>query len=403
MSSVNETLKKAQSLQKELVQIRRHLHTQPELGFHEHETARFVGDKLAGLGLKTKSGIGKTGVSADLGKKAGPTIAIRADMDGLPIEEATRHAFQSKNSGVMHACGHDAHMSCAIGAATLLSGQLDELQKQHGGNIRVIMQPSEEFADDEGYSGAYRMIEDDVLNGVSAIIGLHMDATLPTGKVGIAPGPVMASAQHFMVKIEGVGGHGAFPENTIDPVVIGSQIVQAVQQIISRRISALEPAIVSIGSFHSSSTRGNVISDSVTLRGTLRSFNDQVHKKLQDELERACSIAEVMGGKHEITYVNAYPPTVNDVEVTKIVREAAVDTIGEENIVHITPKCWSEDFSMYQKLVPGCFFFLGAEMANDRRTHHTANFDIDESSLYIGSAVLAEAAKRLIPVLARRV
>jgi amidohydrolase len=402
MSSDNQTLRKALSLQKELVQIRRHLHTQPELGFHEHETARFVAGKLDGLGLKTKSGIGKTGVAADLGKQEGPTIAIRADMDGLPIEEATHHAHLSKNPGVMHACGHDAHMSCAIGAATLLAGEFEENQKQFGARIRMIMQPSEEFADDEGYSGAYRMIEDDVLKGVSAIIGLHMDATLPAGKIGIAPGPVMASAQHFTVQIEGVGGHGAFPENTIDPVVIGSQIVQAVQQIISRRISALEPAIISIGSFHSSSTRGNVISDSVTLRGTLRSFNDQVHKKLQDELERACSIAEVMGGKHSISYVNAYPPTVNDVEVTKIVTEAAIDIIGQDNIIEITPKCWSEDFSMYQKLVPGCFFFLGAEIANDRRTHHTANFDIDESSLYIGSAVLAEAAKRLIPVMARR-
>jgi amidohydrolase len=402
MSSPSQNLKDAQSLQKELVQIRRHLHSQPELGFHEHETARFVAGKLDSLGLKVQSGIGKTGVVADLGQGQGPTIAIRADMDGLPIEEAIHNKYQSKNPGVMHACGHDAHMSCAIGAASLLTGDFDQQEKQYGARIRMIMQPSEEFADDEGYSGAYRMIEDDVLNGVSAIIGLHMDASIPAGKIGIAPGPVMASAQHFTIQIHGVGGHGAFPENTIDPVVIGSQIVQAIQQIISRRISALEPAIITIGSFHSSSTRGNVISEGVTLRGTLRSFNETVHEKLQEELERACSIAEVMGGRHEISYVHAYPPTVNDVAVTAIVRKAAVDTIGEDNIIHVTPKCWSEDFSMYQKIVPGCFFFLGAERHNDPRTHHTANFDIDESSLYIGSAVLSEAAKRLIPFLSQR-
>jgi len=402
MSSANDTLNNARSLQKELAAMRRHLHSQPELGFQEHETARFVCDKLEKLGLDVTNGIGKTGVVGNFGVGRGPTIAIRADMDGLPIDEATTTDYYSKNQGVMHACGHDAHMSCAIGAASILTPHIKQVQAQYGARVKMVMQPSEEFSDEEGYSGAYRMIEDNVLDGVSAIIGLHMDASLPAGKIGIAPGPVMASAQHFEVKVHGIGGHGAFPENTIDPVVIASQIVQAIQQIISRRISALDPAIITVGSFHSSSTRGNVISDTVTLRGTLRSFNETVHAKLQQELERACSIAEIMGGRHEITYVNAYPPTVNDPDITAVVRSAAVDAIGENNVVHIDPKCWAEDFSMYQKIVPGCFFFLGAEKENDRRTHHTANFDIDESSLYIGSAVLAEAVKRLIPFMAQR-
>lgn len=383
-------LDQAKSLQDEIVELRRHLHSEPELSFHETKTAELAANKLDSLGYKIKRGVGKTGVTADLGK--GTMVAIRADMDGLPIDEANKKGYTSKNKGVMHACGHDAHVSCALAAAKILAKESPELN----GSIRMVMQPAEEFADSDGKSGAYRMLEDDALNGVGAIIGLHMDATVPAGKVGIIPGPVMAAADSFTVTIMGKGGHGAYPETTVDAVVVASQVVQCIQQIISRRISALEPAIITIGSFHSSSTRGNIISESVTLEGTFRTFNKEVRKQIMEELDRACSIARVLGGDYKIDYELGYPTTVNDPEITAVMREAAIDLIGAENVLAIKPRCWSEDFSMFAETVPGAFMFLGAEIEGDRRSHHSDTFDLDESGLWIGTAVLAETAKRLI-------
>ncbi len=240
------------------------------------------------------------------------------------------------------------------------------------------------------------MLEDDCLNGVSAVIGLHMDANIEAGKVAIMPGPVMAAADGFTIKIKGVGGHGAYPETTIDAVVLGAQVVQAVQQIISRRISALDPAIITIGSFHSSSSRGNVISEEVVLEGTFRTFSEPVRKQIIEELEKACSIARMLGGDYEIHYEMGYPTTVNDPEITNIMRGAAIDLIGAQNVLTVKPKTWSEDFSMFAEKVPGAFMFLGGEIKGDRRLHHSPTFDLDESGLYIGSAILAETALRLV-------
>ena len=200
--SNSSVLEQAKNLQNEIVELRRHLHSEPELSFHETKTAELSANKLEGLGYKIKRGAGKTGVIADIGK--GTMVAIRADMDGLPIDEANQKAYTSKNKGVMHACGHDAHVSCGLAAAKILAKESPDL----GGSIRMVMQPAEEFADSDGKSGAYRMLEDDALNGVGAIIGLHMDATIPAGKVGIIPGPVMAAADGFTITIIGRGGHG---------------------------------------------------------------------------------------------------------------------------------------------------------------------------------------------------
>jgi amidohydrolase len=388
--SNSSVLEQAKKLQPEIVDLRRHLHSEPELSFYEHKTAELAANKLDGLGYKVKRGVGKTGVTADIG--TGTTVAIRADMDGLPIDEATQKSYSSKNKGVMHACGHDAHVSCALAAAKILSGEKQELN----GRIRMLMQPAEEFGDQEGKSGAYRMLEDDALAGVGAIIGLHMDATIPAGKVGIIPGPIMAAADSFTVTIQGRGGHGAYPETTIDAVVVASQVIGCIQQIVSRRISALEPAIITVGSFHSSSTRGNIISDHVTLEGTFRTFNKDVRKQIMEELERACAVARALGGDYKLEYELGYPTTVNDPEITQIMREAAIDLIGIDNVLAVKPRCWSEDFSMFAEVVPGAFMFLGAEIEGDRRSHHSDTFDLDESGLFIGTAVLAETAKRLI-------
>jgi amidohydrolase len=390
MSKDTTVLTQAGQLQDEIVKLRRHLHSEPELSFHEHKTAKLAADQLSTLGYKVKEKIGKTGVIADIG--AGTRIAIRADMDGLPIQETNEQPYRSKNAGVMHACGHDAHVSCGLAAAKILAGRPGEL----GGSIRMLMQPAEEYGDDESKSGAFRMIEDGAMEGVSAVIGLHMDANLPAGKVGIIPGPCMAAVDGFTIKIKGLGGHGAYPETTIDAVVLGAQVVQAIQQIVSRRISALDPTVVTIGSFQSSSTRGNIISEEVTLEGTMRTFNKDVRAKIMEELERACSIARILGGDYSITYELGYPTTVNEPGVTEVMRQAAIDLIGIDNVVAVKPKTWSEDFSMFGEIAPGAFMFLGGEIAGDRRMHHNANFDLDESGLYIGTAILAETAKRLI-------
>jgi amidohydrolase len=380
-------LQPAKQLQNEIVDLRRHLHSHPELSFQEHETAKLVAKKLSELNYKIKTGVGKTGVTGDFG--SGKAIAIRADMDGLPINELNNVQYRSKNNGVMHACGHDAHVSCALAAAKMLSGNAQK------GKIRMVFQPAEESADEEGKSGARRMLEDDALNGVSAIIGLHVDASIPAGKIGLISGPTMAAVDLFRVKVFGKGGHGAYPETTVDAVVLGSHVIQAIQQVVSRRISALDAGIVTVGSFQSSSVRGNVISDHVDLEGTIRSFNLDIRKKLMEEVERACSVAKALGGDYQLNWEFGYPTTVNNPDVTAIMRQTAVDLIGEENVLEIRPRTWSEDFSMFAEVVPGSFMFLGVEIDGDRRSHHSPTFDINESGLYVGSAVLAETAQRL--------
>ncbi|MBI5175043.1 MAG: M20 family metallopeptidase [Candidatus Obscuribacter sp.] len=382
-------LHQAKSLEGKLIEMRRHLHEYPELSFHEHKTAALMKEKLDSYGYKTKAGVGKTGVIGDLGKD-GPVIAIRADMDGLPIDETNPNKYISKNKTVMHACGHDGHMACGLTAAQMLS------ETELPGRVRMVMQPAEEATDSDGKSGAWRMLEDNALDGVSAIIGLHADASLKAGQVGIISGPAMAACDGFKVTIKGKGGHGAYPETTVDPVVIGAQVVQAIQQIVSRRVSALEPAIITIGAFHSSSTRGNIISDYVELEGSFRSFSQTVREHIIAELDKACSIARALGGDYKIDYELGYPCTVNHPEITEVMRQAAIDLIGKENVIAVQPKTWSEDFSMFAEKVPGAFMFLGAEIENDTRSHHSPEFDLNESGLYLGSAILAETARRLM-------
>lgn len=388
MTKTMTVIDQARELQKEIVELRRHIHMHPELSFKEHETSKLAAERLKELGYDVKTGVGVTGVVADLGK--GKTVAIRADMDGLPVAEINAVPYKSKNEGVMHACGHDAHVSCALAAAKILTRQ------QLPGRIRMIMQPAEEDVDAEGKSGAFRMIEQGAMEGVSSVIGLHMDASIPAGKVAIQPGPVMAAADGFRIVIHGKGGHGAYPEATIDAVVIASHVIQAIQQIVSRRIAAVEPAVVTIGSIHSASTRGNVISDRVELLGTIRSFSESVRKKLIEEVDRACSVSRALGGDYETDYEMGYPATVNDPSVTSVLRETACELIGEENVITVPPKTWAEDFSMLAQAAPGAFMFLGCEIEGDRRAHHSPNFDINESGLYIGTAILAETAQRLL-------
>lgn len=346
-------LAEAKLKQSDIVSLRRHIHQHPELSFQENDTAKLAAEKLRALGYETKTGVGKTGVVGNLG--TGYTVAVRADMDGLPIQEINGTDYQSKKPNVMHACGHDAHVSCVLTTAELLAkAKLD-------GCVRILMQPAEEYSDSEGKSGAKRMIEDGAMKGVSAVIGLHMDASLEAGKVAILTGPTMAAADVFKITILGKGGHGAYPETTIDAVYLSSLVIQAIQQIVSRKVSALDPAIITVGSVKSSSVRGNVISESVELLGTLRSFNKDTRTKLMDELHKACSLTRNLGGDYKLEWELGYPATINNAAVAAIMRQAATDLIGAENIVNIPPKTWSEDFSMLAEEAPGAFMFLGGE------------------------------------------
>ena len=388
-TATKSMLERARELQQEIVETRRYFHRHPELSFQEHETGKVTAAKLKELGFAIKTGVARTGVVGNMG--SGKIVAIRADMDALPIDEANKAAYVSSVPGVMHACGHDAHMACGLAAARLLSSE-----SSLPGALRMIMQPSEEDVDAEMKSGALRMIEEGVMDGVSAVIGLHVDASLPAGKVAIMPGPVMAACDIFRITIIGKGGHGAYPETTIDAVVLAAQVINAIQQIVSRRIAAVEPAVVTIGSMQSSSVRGNVISETVTLLGTIRSFNAQTRKKLIEEVDRACSIARALGGDYTTEYELGYPATVNDPQTAEVMKKVACELIGPENVVTLPLKTWAEDFSLLAEAAPGAFMFLGAEISGAQRSHHSPNFDLDESGLFIGPAILAETAKRLM-------
>lgn len=388
MSTKSTVVENARDLLPEIIKDRRYLHENPELSFAEFETASFVSKRLSDLGYAVKEKIGKTGVTADIG--TGTTIAIRADMDALPIEESNKASYASKKHGVMHACGHDAHVGIAMACAKLLAKDKPQ------GRIRMLMQPAEEYGDEEGISGAPRMIEDGALEGVSAAIGLHVDASLPAGKVGILAGPTMAAVDEFVITVKGKGGHGAYPEKTVDAVVLASHVVLAIQQIIARRVSALDSAVVTVGAIKSSSTRGNVIAEDVELIGTFRTFSQQVREHIMKELEAACGVAKALGGDFEIRYYLGYPTTVNNPEIAGIMQSTAIELLGKENVVEIAPRTWSEDFSFFANQVPAAFMFLGVAIEGDLRSHHSPDFDIDESGLYVGAAVLSQTARRLI-------
>lgn len=388
--SFSRFIERAKELQPEIVQLRRFLHQHPELSFAEVETAEFAAARLEEMGYCVRRGVGRTGLVADLGSGE-RIVAVRADMDALPVQETNQTDYASQKPGIMHACGHDAHMSCLLAAAKMLSQE-----SNLPGRIRIIFQPSEENSDSEGKSGAFRMVEQGAMEGVSAVVGLHVDASVPSGKVAIMPGPIMAACDGFKLTILGKGGHGAYPENSIDPIVIAAQVVTAIQQIVSRRISALEPAVISIGSIHSSSSRGNVISDNVVLLGTIRSFSKSVRAKLLEEIERTCSLSRALGGDFILEYQVGYPATVNDETVSMIMKQAACELIGAENVISIPLKTWSEDFSLFAKAAPGAFMFLGVEMDDYRRCHHSPDFEINESKLYFGPAILSATAMWLL-------
>ena len=383
-------LNRAQAIADQIIGWRRFVHQHPELSFQESETARFIAQALQEMGIQVQTGVGKTGVVGRLGSGS-PVIALRADMDALPVEEKTGLPFASQTSGVMHACGHDAHVACLLGAAKLLSETPPER-----GQVRLLFQPSEESPDDEGMSGAMRMAEEGVMDGVDAVVGLHMWNDVPAGKVALSPGPQMASAGRFQASIRGRGGHGALPHHTIDPIVLAAQAILALQTVVSRRLDPMDAGVVTVGTIHGG-TKDNIIPEYVEIAGTLRSLTPEVYQQLKDEVVRTLGVVRALGGDFEIEFGKDYAIVRNDPVLTAVVTQVAIDLLGPEAVLPAKPVMLGEDFGVLAEHVPGCYIRLGGGFPGQPlRNYHDAHFDVDESALPIGTSVLAETALRYL-------
>jgi len=381
-------LAKAKSIEKQIVQWRRDFHMHPELGFTETRTSAKVAEVCEKLGYRVRRGVGRTGVVADFGS-GNPVIAIRADMDALPILEANQVPYASQNAGVMHACGHDSHTAMALGAASLLA------EEKFPGTVRFLFQPSEEVGDAEGISGAPRMIADGAMEGVDFVIAQHVDVTGPVGTISIEAGPASGGVDSWFGKIIGRGGHGAKPETTVDPFFITAHVIFALNGIVSRRLNPFDPAVVSIGSVNGGFTE-NVIPDHVSLTGTLRYTDGKVQKLIHAEIKRAFEVARTLGGDYELKFEIGTPPMVNSPIAAKLIHAVGVDLLGKENVVPSDKTLGAEDFGCFMEHVPGAMFTLGVRIEGDPRTAHNPHFDIDEKALPIGTAVLAETALRFL-------
>ncbi len=375
----------------DVVAVRRHIHANPELAFEEHKTSAFIASKLTQYGIPYKI-MAKTGIVAFIeGKKADKVIALRADMDALAIHELVESPFKSKNEGIMHACGHDAHS-----AMLLLAGRvLNEMRHNLDGSIKLIFQPSEEALP----GGAKVMIEEGVLENpkVRHVIGQHVLPTLDSGFVGYRAGKYMASSDELYLKVIGKGGHGATPDLNIDPVLIASHIVVALQQIVSRVAPTNIPTVLSFGKVEAKGGM-NIIPDEVNLGGILRTFDEEWRKKALEKITTlATSLAESMGGKCEVKIVKSYPVVDNDEELTKNCILFSKEFMGSRKVTELEPRMTAEDFAYYGQKVPSTFLRLGTKSRGKEVTNlHTAQFEIDEDALYHGMGNLVYVAFRTL-------
>ena len=382
-------LEESRQIEHEIVKNRRHIHSHPELSFEEQATARYIAEQLEEIGLTVKTGVGGEGVVAEIGR--GRTIALRADMDALPIEEINDASYRSCNSGVMHACGHDAHSAILLGAARIISKN-----PPSKGRIRFVFQPAEESCNKDGLSGASLMLNSGAFDDVEAVVGLHVFPDLPTGTIALRSGPFLAACSRFDIRIQGNGCHGAFPQEGLDAVVLASHVIQAIQTIASRRKSALEPAVITVGGIKSNTYTSNIIADSVDLTGTIRYFLDKTETLIREELERCCKVVESLGGTYILDYTRENPPLSNHEQVSDIVRSAAEAIVGKEAVFPAPMEMGAEDFSFISARLPSCFFALGAGIEGSKRKLHAADFDIDEASMTFGAAIMARSALDLL-------
>ncbi|MBP1693092.1 MAG: peptidase family protein [Chloroflexi bacterium] len=383
---------RARALQDQMIEWRRKIHRYPELGFQEFQTAATVQKVLTDLGIENHSGIAKTGVIGQIFGGEGPVIALRADMDALPIQEINGTDYDSSRPGIMHACGHDSHTAMLLGAAMILKELSDSGNLP--GNVRLLFQPSEEWQDEEGKSGGMRMVDEGALDGVDAVFGLHVDPANPVGLVSTRPGPMMAAADTFKIVIRGNGGHAARPHEAIDVIALAGLVINTIHHLVSRRLDPLEAGVVTIGTIHGG-TVDNIIPDHVTMTGTLRSFTPESRQKLFDELPNACKIVEPLGGKVEIQIIPGYPPTINNPFATEVMKYAAVSIVGEEHVLQSPMYMGSEDFSFMAQVVPGCYLSLGTHdqsWGEDYCQLHQPNLRLAENAMPIGAAILAASA-----------
>ena len=372
-----------------IVAMRRDLHEHPELAFEEVRTSGIVAQRLRTLGLEVQTGIAKTGVvgllRGEANKPGAKTIAIRADMDALPIHELNEIDYRSTVDGKMHACGHDGHTSILLAVADILSKRKSELS----GNIKFVFQPAEETV-----SGAAPMVKEGAMQGVDGIIGLHLISDYPIGRVGVRAGPVFASADKLSLTVRGKGGHAAMPEASVDPIVIAAYIVTALQTLISRETSPFGPAVITIGKIQAG-TAFNIIPETAEMLGTMRAFSAEHRNKLRRRIgEIASGIATAMGGSCDVEIIDGCPLCVNDAHMTRVVHKAAVATVGEREVDdgEEVLSSGSDDMACFLEAVPGCYFIVGAKNAGATYPHHHPRFNIDEDALPVGVEVLTRAA-----------
>ena len=380
-----------EDVREEVVGWRRYLHRNPELSFHEEKTAQFVYETLGSFGDLELSRPTKTSVVARLiGAKPGRTLAIRADMDALPIEEENSFEFASKNPGVMHACGHDGHTAMLLGTAKILRG----LKNKINGEVRFLFQHAEELYP----GGAEEMVEAGVMDGVDAVVGIHLWAPMEVGKVGVAYGPFMAAPDTFWITITGRGGHAAMPHQAVDSIAIGAQVVTNLQHVVSRNIDPLDNAVVSVTKFTGGTTH-NVIPGTVEMLGTVRTLDPGVREKMPEIMERVVKgITEAHGASYGFEYQFGYRPVINDEEVTRVIEETVREVLGDETLEVMRPNMGGEDFSAFQQKAPGTFFYVGAgnEDKGIIHPHHHPRFTVDEDALPYGVKMFVNATFKLL-------
>ncbi|WP_448517195.1 M20 metallopeptidase family protein [Pseudothermotoga sp.] len=369
-------------LKDEVVQLRRTFHMYPEIEFDLHRTSQIVADYLESLGLEVKRNVAKTGVVGLLrGGRPGKTIMLRADMDALPLQELNEVPYRSRIDGAMHACGHDGHTAMLLVAAKVLASKQNELC----GNVKFVFQPSEERFPP---GGALPMIEEGVLENpkVDMAFGIHLWNALPVGTVGVRAGALLAAADEFRIVLKGKGGHGAYPHVCKDPIVVASELVLAMQTLVSRAVDPLESAVVTVGKIHAG-TAFNIIPETATLEGTVRTLNEQVRDAIKQRMKQMVrGICDAHGIEFELDYKDGTAVLINDPELTKLVREVAEDVVGKDKVIEVPPSMGGEDMSFFLQKVPGVFYLVGSanpEKGLDK-PHHSPYYDIDEDALIVG-------------------
>ncbi len=378
-----------------MTELRHHFHSNPELSWQEVETTRKIAEIIEDLGFENiRTGFGGTesGLTADLNlEKEGPMVALRADIDALPLTEENDIPYRSTRDGVMHACGHDAHATMLIGAATILSEIKDDLP----GRVRLIFQPAEEHG---LKSGAETMIAEGVLDGVDAIAGLHIWSSVPSGKIGFRSGPIMASADVWEITVKGKGGHGSMPHNAIDPTIAAATVITTMQTVVSREIDPQDTVVLSIGQIESG-TAANIIPESATLKGNIRTTSPETRAAIPEKMERIMKgICSAMRCEGILNFMNIYPVTVNDEKLSDLAISTAIEMLGENYVEKAPLLMGSEDFSYYGEKVPGTFFLLGCgnKEKGTNNQHHSPRFNIDDDVLPSGTAMLAGFAWKFL-------